>query len=67
MAADPGKYGLACGGEDTLAAMDDSALWCIGRKTYLFVRRVMQNPEYREKIQARAAQIRAEEENKKGE
>ena len=31
----------------------------IGRKTYRFVRRCMQDPELRAKIKARAAEIRA--------
>lgn len=47
------------GGELTIAAMDEYSRLEIGRKTYNFVRRVMQNPEYREKIKARAAEIRA--------
>ena len=52
---------LSGGGELTIAAMDQYAYAEIGRKTYRFVRRVMQNPEYRAMIKARAAQIREEE------
>lgn len=48
------------GGEATIAAMDEYSRAEIGRKTYRFVRRCMQNPELREKIQARAAELRAE-------
>ena len=51
----------AAGGEVTIAAMDEYSRAEIGRKTYRFVRRCMQNPELRAKIQARAAEIRAEE------
>lgn len=51
----------AAGGEATIAAMDEYSRAEIGRKTYRFVRRCMQNPELRAKIQARAAEIRAEE------
>lgn len=47
------------GGEATIAAMDEYSRAEIGRKTYRFVRRLMQNPEYREKIKARAAELRA--------
>ena len=52
---------LRGGGELTIAAMDKYNRWCIGRHTYLFVRRCMKNPEIREKIKARAAEIREEE------
>ena len=48
------------GGELTIAAMDEYSRWCIGRHTYLFVRRCMKNPELRKKIKARAAEIREE-------
>ena len=48
------------GGEATIAAMDEYSRAEIGRKTYRFVRRCMQDPELREKIQARAAELRAE-------
>lgn len=47
------------GGEATIAAMDEYSRAEIGRKTFRFVRRLMQNPEYREKIKARAAELRA--------
>lgn len=47
------------GGEMTIAAMDYYHRIEIGRKTYNFVRRMMRNPEYRDRIQARAAEIRA--------
>lgn len=47
------------GGEVTLAAMDEVSRTNIGRSTYRFVRRLMQNPEYREMIRARAAEIKA--------
>lgn len=52
---------LSGGAELTIAAMDQYALAEIGRKTYRFVWRVMQNPEYSAMIKARAAQIREEE------
>lgn len=55
------KTTLSGGAELTITAMDQYALTEIGRKTYRFVRRVMQNPEYRAMIKARAAQIREEE------
>ena len=48
------------GGEAAIEAMDPDSRVEIGRKTYRFVRRVMQDPELREKIKARAAEIRAE-------
>ena len=48
----------AGGGELTIAAMDEYSRLEIGRKTYRFVRRVMQDPVLREKIQKRAAEIR---------
>lgn len=51
--------GLKEGGEATIAAMDEYSRVEIGRKTYRFVRRLMQVPEYREKIKARAAELRA--------
>ena len=47
------------GGELTVAAMDEYDRMEIGRKTFRFVRRVMDNPMYRQMIQARAAEIRA--------
>ena len=49
------------GGELAIAAMDEYSRAEIGRKTYNFVRVLMRNPEYREKIKARAAEIRARE------
>lgn len=49
---------LEGGGELTIAAMDKYSRLEIGRKTHRFVRRLMQNPEYREKIKARAAELR---------
>ena len=55
------KTTLSGGAELAIAAMDQYALAEIGRKTYRFVRRVMQNPEYSAMIKARAAQIREEE------
>ena len=51
------------GGELTIAAMNEWDRMAIGRKTYRFVRRVMQNPELKALIQKRAAEIRAEEGN----
>lgn len=48
------------GGEATIAAMDEYSRAEIGRKTYRFVRRCMKDPELRAKIQARAAELRAE-------
>lgn len=47
------------GGEETLAAMDEVQLENIGRSTYRFVKRLMQNPECRAKIKALAAEIKA--------
>lgn len=47
------------GAEVTIAAMDEWQRLEIGRKTYNFVKRLMRNPEYREMIKARAAEIRA--------
>lgn len=49
------------GGEATIAAMDEYSRAEIGRKTYRFVRRCMKDPILRAVIQARAAEIRAEE------
>lgn len=46
------------GGELTIAAMDKYSRLEIGRKTHRFVRRLMQIPEYRDKIKARAAELR---------
>ena len=48
------------GGEAAVETMDADSRLEIGRKTYRFVRRVMQDPVLREKIKARAAEIRAE-------
>lgn len=50
------------GAELTIAAMDEYSRLEIGRKTYRFVRRVMQDPVLRKRVQERAAQIRAENE-----
>ena len=52
------------GGEMTIAAMDEFSRWNIGRKTYRFVRVCMRDPVLRERIKARAAEIREEEERK---
>ena len=52
---------LGGGGELTIAAMDEYRRENIGRTTYRFVRRVMQDPVLRERIQRRAAEIRAAE------
>ena len=49
------------GAELTIAAMEDWERQEIGRKTYLFARRVMGNPELKARIQARAAEIREQE------
>jgi len=49
------------GGEATIAAMDEYSRIEIGRKTYRFVRRCMQDPELKARIQARAAEIREQE------
>lgn len=49
----------AGGAEETLAAMDDVSYTNIGQNTYRFVRRLMQNPEHRAMIKAKAAEIRA--------
>ena len=47
------------GGELTIAAMDEYSRLEIGRKTLNFVRQCMRDPVLRERIEARAAQIRA--------
>lgn len=47
------------GGEATIAAMDDNARMAIGRKTLRFVQEVMKDPVLREKIEARAEELRA--------
>ncbi len=60
-AYDKARAQLSGGGERALAAMNEDQLYEIGRTTYNFVRRMMRNPELRAVIQARAAQIRAEE------
>ena len=48
-------------GELTIAAMDKYSRRNIGRRTYRFVRQCMRDPVLREKIKARAAEIREEE------
>ena len=48
------------GGEAAIAAMDEYSRAEIGRKTYRFVRRCMQDPELRARIKARAAELLAE-------
>lgn len=48
------------GGEAAIAAMDEYSRAEIGRKTYRFVRRCMQDPELRARIKARAAELQAE-------
>lgn len=48
------------GGEAAIAAMDEYSRAEIGRKTYRFVRRCIQDPELRARIKARAAELRAE-------
>ena len=48
------------GGEATIAAMEEYSRLEIGRKTYRFVRRCMQDPELRARIKSRAAELRAE-------
>ena len=48
------------GGEAAIAAMDEYSRAEIGRKTYRFVRRCMQDPELRARIKSRAAELRAE-------
>ena len=53
------KIVITGGAEETLDAMDDVSYTNIGQSTYRFVRRLMQNPEYRAMIQAKAAEIRA--------
>ena len=56
--------GLQGGGELTIAAMDEYSRAEVGRKTYNFVRRCLRDPVLREKIEARAAEIRAAREGK---
>lgn len=53
------KIVITGGAEETLAAMDDVSYTNIGQSTYRFVRRLMQNSEYRAMIKAKAAEIRA--------
>ena len=60
-AYDKARAQLSGGGERALEAMNEDQLYEMGRTTYNFVRRMMRNPELRAVIQARAAQIRAEE------
>lgn len=48
------------GGEAAVAAMSEGQRIELGRRTCRFVRRIMLDPEIRGKIQARAAQLRAE-------
>lgn len=60
-AYDKARAQLSGGGELALDAMNEDQLYEMGRTTYNFVRRMMRNPELRAMIQARAAQIRAEE------
>lgn len=52
------------GGAPIVAAMDEYTRMEIGRKTCCFVMRCMRNPELNAKIQARAAELRAEAEQK---
>lgn len=47
------------GAEITIAAMTPIQRYNIGRSTYLFVRRLMRNPEYKALIKAKAAELRA--------
>lgn len=49
----------AGGAEVTLAGMSEGTRNEFGRKTLYFVRRVMQDPAMRARIQARAEEIRA--------
>lgn len=42
-----------------LSAYDDVSMTNLGQSTYYFVRRLMCNPEYRAKIQAKAAELKA--------
>lgn len=43
----------------SIARMEPVQLECFTDKTLRFIRRAMENPEYREKIQKRAEEIRA--------
>lgn len=54
-----GDVSAHVGGEATIAAMDEYSRAEIGRKTYRFVRRCMQDPVLREQIKKRAAEIRS--------
>lgn len=47
------------GGELTITAMDEYSRLNIGRRTYVFARSVMRDPELRAKVKARAAEIKA--------
>ena len=47
------------GGELTIAAMDEDGRWNIGRKTYRFMWRLKQNPQYWQMVQDKLAQMRA--------
>lgn len=60
-AYDKARAQLSGGGELTLLAMDQDQLLEIGRKTSIFVRSCLRDPELREKIMKRAAEIKARE------
>ena len=47
------------GGELTIAAMDKYSRENIGRKTYQFMWRLKQNPQYWQMVQDKLAQMRA--------
>lgn len=48
------------GAELTVAAMDNYSRENLGRNTYLMVRRLMRNPEYKAMIQELAAKLDAQ-------
>ena len=47
------------GAELTLAAMDEHERWAIGRQTYLFVMRVLRDPELRKLHAQKKAELQA--------
>lgn len=53
------KYAVLNDGKNPLSEYDDISMTNIGQDTYKFVRRLMRNPEYREKIRQKAAELKA--------
>ena len=53
------KYAVLGDGKKPLSDYDEVSMTNIGQDTYKFVRRLMRNPEYREKIRQKAAELKA--------